>query len=197
MVRTSPLDKLTDTIFGFALAVGALGLTVRNPQDQSGIIAGIFIFGLSFVILIVIWWGHHDLMAHIDTSKPKTIFLNVVLLFFVAIEPYLLNTLNADLALFSFTSTLYAIDMAFLMGISAVLAHIVVAENHGKLSDTQLSRYRVSRNAQTVFAGLFLLSVFPQFLTWRFLNMPVRVCLWFATLILSIITSSKRRGNPD
>jgi hypothetical protein len=54
MVRTSPLDKLTDTIFGFALAVGALGLTVRNPQDQSGIIAGIFIFGLSFVILIVI-----------------------------------------------------------------------------------------------------------------------------------------------
>jgi hypothetical protein len=27
--------------------------------------------------------------------------------------------------------------------------------------------------------------------------MPVRVCLWFATLILSIITSTKRRGNPD
>ena len=186
MVRTSPLDKLTDTIFGFALAVGALGLTVRNLQDPSEIIAGIFIFGLSFVILIVIWWGHHDVMTHIDTGKPKTILLNVVLLFFVAIEPYLLNTLNADLALFSFTSTLYAIDMAFLMGISAFLAHIVIAENQGKLSDAQLSSYRLNRNAQAVFAGLFLLSVFPQFLTWRFLNMPVRVCLWFATAFHTI-----------
>jgi uncharacterized membrane protein len=197
MVRTSPLDKLTDTIFGFALAVGALSLTVRNAQNQSEVIAGIFIFGLSFVILIVIWWGHHDLMSHIDTNKPKTIFLNVVLLFFVAIEPYLLNTLNADFALFSFTSTLYAVDMAFLMGISAVLAHMLIVENQGKLSATQLKSYRLSRNAQTVFAGLFLLSVLPQFLTWRFLNMPVRVCIWYATLTLSIITSAKKRGNPD
>jgi uncharacterized membrane protein len=81
-------------IFGFALAVGALSLTVRNAQNESEVIAGIFIFGLSFVILIVIWWGHHDLMTHIDTNKPKTIFLNIVLLFFVAIEPYLLNTLK-------------------------------------------------------------------------------------------------------
>jgi hypothetical protein len=87
--------------------------------------------------------------------------------------------------------------MAFLMGISAFLAHVLITENQGKLSDAQLSSYRLSRNAQTVFAGLFLLSVLPQFLTWRFLNMPVRVCLWFATLALSIITSAKKRGNPD
>jgi len=197
MVRTSPLDKLTDTIFGFALAVGALGLTVRNLQGESEIIAGLFIFGLSFVILIVIWWGHHDVITHIDTGKPKTILLNIILLFFVAIEPYLLNTLNVDLALFSFTSTLYAIDMAFLMGVSAFLAHILVSENQGKLSDVQLSRYRLKRDSQAVFAGLFLLSVLPQFLTWRFLNIPVRVCLWFATLALSIITSAKKRGNSD
>jgi len=197
MVRTPPLDKLTDTIFGFALAVGALSLTVRNPQNESEVIAGLFIFGLSFVFLIVIWWGHHDLMSQINTSKPKTIFLNIILLFFVAIEPYLLNTLNADFALFSFTSTLYAVDMAVLMGISAILAHILVAENQGKLSDAQSSRYRLSGNAQLLFSGLFLLSVLPQFLTWSFLNMPVRVCIWYATLTLSIITSAKKRGNHD
>jgi uncharacterized membrane protein len=197
MVGTPPLDKLADMIFGFALAVGALSLTVRNPQNEPEVIGGLFIFGLSFVILIVIWWGHHDLMTHIDTNKPKTIFLNIVLLFFVAIEPYLLNTLNADVALFSFTSTLYAIDMAVLMGISAVLAHILVGENQGNLSDEGLSRYRFSGNAQLVFAGLFLLSVLPQFLTWRFMNMPVRVCIWYAALTLSIITSAKKRGNHD
>jgi uncharacterized membrane protein len=197
MVGTPPLDKLADMIFGFALAVGALSLTVRNPQNESEVIGGLFIFGLSFVILIVIWWGHHDRMSHINTKKPRTIFLNIVLLFFVAIEPYLLNTLNADVALFSFTSTLYAIDMAVLMGISAVLAHVLVAENQGNLSDEELGRYRFSRNAQLVFAGLFLLSVLPQFLTWRFMNMPIRVCIWFAALTLSIITSARKRGNHD
>ncbi len=197
MAGTSPLDKLTDTIFGFALAVGALSFTARSVQNELEVIAGIFMFGQSFLILIVIWWGHHNLMLHIDTNRPKTIFLNIVLLFFVAIEPYLLNTLNADFALFSFTSTLYAIDMAFLMGISAGLAHILVAENQGKLSDKQLQSYRLNRNAQIVFAALFLLSVFPQFLTWRFMNMPVRVCIWYATLALSIITSVTKRGNHD
>jgi uncharacterized membrane protein len=197
MSETSPLDKLANTIFGFALAIGALSLTVKNPQNESQIIAGIFIFGLSFVILIVIWWGHHDLMSHINANKPKTIFLNVVLLFFVAIEPYLLNTLNTDSALFSFTSNLYAVDMAFLMGISAALTHILAAENHGILSDDQLKSYRLSRNAQTVFAGLFVLSILPQFLTWRFMNTPVRVCIWYATLALSILTSAKKRKNHD
>jgi uncharacterized membrane protein len=195
MAGTSPLDKLTDTIFGFALAVGALSFTAKSVQNESEVIAGIFMFGQSFLILIVIWWGHHNLMLHIDTNRPKTIFMNIVLLFFVAIEPYLLNALNADFSLFAFTSTLYAIDMAFLMGISASLAHILVTENRGKLSDIQLKSYRSRRNSQIMFAGLFLLSALPQFLTWRLMNIPVRVCLWYTTLAISIVTSARNRAS--
>lgn len=193
MAKTSPLDKLTDTVFGFALAVGALNLTGRSVQSESDVIAGIFTFGQSFLILIVIWWGHHNLTFHVDTDRPKAVFLNIVLLFFVAIEPYLLNTLNTDFALFSFTSILYAVDMAFLMGISAGLAHILVSENQGNLSEAQLKRYRLNRNAQMMCAGLFLLSILPQFVTWRFINMPVRVFIWYTTLALAIIISVRNR----
>ena len=134
MSGSPPIEKLTDVIFGFALAVGALSLTGAQPQTMSAMAGGLFMFGLSFVILVVVWWGHSDLMSKLGSGKSKVVVINIVLLFFVAVEPYLLNSLNFGLALFSLASTLYAVDMAFLMGISGVLCRILVTENEGTLS---------------------------------------------------------------
>jgi hypothetical protein len=87
-------------------------------------------------------------------------------MFFVAIEPYLLNTLNSSFTLFQFASILYAIDMTFLMGISAVLSQVLVKESERTASSSQMRTYRWSRNSKFIFAGLFLVSVIPQFFTW-------------------------------
>lgn len=103
-------------------------------------------------------------MSKQPNDKPRIVILNIVLMFFVAVEPYLLNTLNSSIDLFQFTSVLYAVDMTF-MGISAVLAHILVAEYEKTLSITQMRTYKANRNFQVVFACLFLLSAFPQFFT--------------------------------
>jgi uncharacterized membrane protein len=130
MAQNSPIEKLTTAVFGFALAVGALSLTAANPETITDVVEGLVLFSLSFLILVVIWWGTSDIMSKIDQGKPVTIFLNIVLLFFVAIEPYLLNILNASVELFPLSSTLYAIDMAFLMGLSAALCHILIKENN-------------------------------------------------------------------
>jgi len=197
MPESSPIGKLTDTIFGFALAIGALSLTRTSPQNASEVLGGLFLFGLSFVILVVIWWGHSDLMSKLPDNKPKIVFLNIVLMFFVAVEPYLLNILNSDLALFQFTSILYAVDMAFLMGISAVLAHILVTENERTLSITQMRTYKSNRNSQIIFAGLFLLSGLPQFFTWTFMGTPVRIYLWLATLVFSIAVRARKKGKKE
>ena len=78
------MGKLTDTIFGFALAIGALSLTRTDPQNPSELLGGLFLFGLSFVILIVIWWDHNDLMSKLPRNKPKVILPNIALMFFVA-----------------------------------------------------------------------------------------------------------------
>jgi len=117
MPKDSPIGKLTDAVFGFALAVGALSLTAANPKTTADVVGGLVLFSLSFIILVVIWWGTSDIMSKIDQGKPVTVFLNIVLLFFVAVEPYLLNILNISVSLFPLSSTLYGIDMSFLMGI--------------------------------------------------------------------------------
>ena len=193
MPESSPIGKLTDAVFGFALAVGALSLTSANPQTAGDIVEGLSLFTLSFIILVVIWWGTSDLMSRLDQKRPVTVFLNIVLLFFVAIEPYLLNILNASFTLFPLSSTLYAVDMAFLMGVSAALCHILIKEKKETLTTGQQRLYTVSRNNQFVFAGLFLLSTLPQFLEWTVGRMNVRVLIWFVTLAVSIAASARNR----
>jgi len=193
MFRDSPIGILTEAVFGFALAVGALSLTAANPQTVVEIVGGLLLFSLSFVILVVIWWGTSDLISKLDQGRSTTIFLNIALLFFVAIEPYLLNILSTSQDLFPFTSTLYAIDMSFLMGISAALCHILLKEKKETLAAHQLKFYTMNRNGQFVFAGLFLLSIVPQFAEWILAGFSVRVLIWFATLALSISVSARNR----
>jgi uncharacterized membrane protein len=194
MSRISPIGKLTDAVFGFALAVGALSLTSANPQNAGDIAEGLVLFTLSFIILVVIWWGTSDLMSKLDQTRAPTIVLNIVLLFFVAIEPYFLNILNSSVSLFPLTSTLYAVDMAALMAISAALCHILVNEEKEIIPEQQLGVYRAKRNNQLVFAGLFLFSAFPLFLEWTIGGMNVRVLIWLATLALAIATSARKSG---
>jgi len=195
MLQNSPIEKLTTAVFGFALAVGALSLTSANPETTADIVEGLILFSLSFLILVVIWWGTSEIMSKIDQGKPVTIFINIALLFFVAIEPYLLNILNISTQLFPLSSSLYGIDMAFLMGLSAVLCHILIKENKTTFTAQQLKYFTMSRNRQLVCAGLFFLSLLPQFLEWTLVGMPVRVFIWFATLAFSLTLSAQNRNN--
>ncbi|HIH00421.1 MAG TPA: DUF1211 domain-containing protein, partial [Thermoplasmata archaeon] len=141
MLHDTPIEKLTTAVFGFALAVGALSLTKANPETIADVVGGLVLFSLSFIILVVIWWGTSDIMSKINQGNPVTILLNIVLLFFVAIEPYLLNILNASAELFPLSSSLYAIDMAFLMAMSAALCHILIKENKASLTAQQLHHF--------------------------------------------------------
>jgi len=190
MLKESPLRILTEAVFGFALAVGALSLTAANPETVLEIVGGLLLFSLSFAILVVIWWGTSNLMSQLDQEKSKTVFLNVALLFFVAIEPYLLNIQSTSQALFPFTSTLYAIDMAFLLGISAALCHILLGEKKETLTAHQLRYYTMNRNYQFVCVGLFLFSIAPQFADWIFAGFSVRSLIWFVALGSSILLTS-------
>jgi uncharacterized membrane protein len=65
MPRESTIGKLTDAVFGFALAVGALSLTIANLKNEE-IIGGLLLFSLSFIILVVIWWGTSNILSNIN-----------------------------------------------------------------------------------------------------------------------------------
>ncbi len=197
MLKDSPIRILTEAVFGFALAVGALSLTAANPKTELEIVGGLLLFSLSFIILVVIWWGTSNLISQLNQGKSATMFLNIALLFFVAVEPYLLNVQSTSQSLFPFTSTLYAIDMAFLLGISAALCHILLGEKKETLNANQLRYYTMNRNYQFLFAGLFLFSIVPQFAEWILFGFSVRSLIWFVTLGSSILLTSGRNRNKQ
>jgi len=193
MLQNSPIEKLTTAVFGFALAVGALSLTKANPETTIDVLGGLVLFSLSFIILVVIWWGTSEIMSQIDQGKSTTILLNILLLFFVAIEPYLLNILNASTQLFPLSSTLYGLDMAFLMMLSALLSQILIKENKETLTTQQLKYFIIGRDNQFICAGLFLISILPPFLELTIAGTPVRVLIWFGTLALSLAVSTRKK----
>lgn len=84
--------------------------------------------------------------------------------------------------------------MAFFMGLSAALCHILIKENKATFTAQRVGHFMVCRNDQLVSAGLFFYSFLPQFLEWTLAGMPGRILIWFATLTFSLTVSAGNRN---
>lgn len=191
MKRPRPrIESLSDIIFGLALAISSIPLISRIPARPFGILIDIAEFGFSFLILISVWLGYTNIMSVLPLEDSTIVFLNIVLLFFVSIEPYLfyLNItfdLLAHEQFLNYASVLYALDMTGLMLILALFTHELAKEEKGLVPKDSLARYKVARNRLFISAALFAVTVLPLFWTVRFLNSPIRFDFWFIPLILS------------
>ena len=113
-------------------------------------------------------------------------WLNILLLFFVSIEPYLLSLISlgpatANHVMLAFTSQIYALDLIGLTGILGLFAHIL-ARKEERVSPESIEGFKWLRNTQFVSAGVFGLSALPIFWSWTIQGTPLRFYLWYATL---------------
>ncbi len=129
----------------------------------------------------------------LDQEKTRTILLNILLLFFIAIEPYLLTITSVNMALLPLSSTLYAIDMAALMIILTALCHILINENKEILTPQQLKYYSMNRYKQCVVTGLFSLSALPMIAEWAAGGFSVRSIIWLFTLAPSVAAPLRKK----
>jgi len=123
--------------------------------------------------------------------------LNILLLFFVSIEPYLLSIISfgpvtANRVMLEFSSQIYAIDLTGLTGILGLFAHIFV-KREGLLKPESVGVYKLVRDTQLVSAGLFGLSVLPIFWSWMIQGTPIRFYFWYATLACVWISRGLQR----
>jgi len=145
-------------------------------------------------------------MSVLPMENRTTIFLNVVMLFSVSLEPYLFNLVTlfghaAETQVVEYASLLYALDMAALMAILAFFTHELAIEERQLISVELLVPYRRVRNTMLVSAGLFLLTMFPQFWSWRIQDVPIRFYFWIAPLAVfwigrALVVPSKSNQKP-
>jgi uncharacterized membrane protein len=197
------IESLSDLIFGLALSVGTISLIAKAPKHPADIISDVVQFGFSFIILISVWFRYTSVMSVLPVEDRTTMILNTIMLFLVAIEPYLfyLNTtfdLSQDLVLLDTASILYALDMAGLMAILALFTHQLTIEEKQLIPQTLLRMYRTTRTNLLVSSALFAVTILPVFWALTIQGMPLRFYVWFAPLILSstrrISTTQKSRS---
>lgn len=87
------IEGLSDLISGLALSIGAIQLVGTPPKTNAQLILALSAFGFSFLILIGVWDRYTSIASVVPVETTALVRLNMILLFLVAIEPYLFNLL--------------------------------------------------------------------------------------------------------
>jgi len=197
---------LSDLIFGLSLSIGAITLIGTQTYTPTSIFYRIVSFIFNFTIIIMIWVRYTGTMTILPVETGQVIFLNLLMLLLVGLEPYLLSIIQASmfipdqtgqLPLLSTTATpysstpdystaLYALVLAGLVGIQGFFTHILSREEKGLVPASFLKKYRVARNVQFLLAMLFIISALPPFWGSTTLGLPLRLQVWWIPLLGSV-----------
>jgi hypothetical protein len=136
-------------------------------------------------------------MSALPSEIASTLFLTLVLLFCVSLEPYLFYMLmnNATQNLLSFTSVGYALDVGFMFVILGILAFSVLEQNRKlegeyrrpRLDAKALPTFRRMMIEEYAVGVLFLVSAAPIF----WVPTPIghlRFVLWYLSFLLPVIS---------
>lgn len=189
------IESLSDLIFGLALSIGALTLFANPTSAQAAdptlvVLTDLSAFFYTFVMLILVWIRYTALVPYLPVESPRTLRLNITMLFLVAIEPYLFNQIfgvnhpawTSPLGLF--VTSLFALDFGGLLAILAAFDHLALRQTVVKVPDDRRNVFRFQRTSQAVGGAFFLLSAVPWFGTTEVGGTSLRLYLWLVPLFL-------------
>lgn len=95
---TSRLETLCDGVWAIALTLLVLDLRVP-PSETAAAAGGLTVallrlwpsylgYGISFLILGIMWANHHSLFKLVARTDETFVYLNLLLLLFVAVQPF-------------------------------------------------------------------------------------------------------------
>ena len=177
------------------MSIGALNLIANRPTDTQTLLGNIATFGFSFLILIFVWFRYTETMSVLPVETGRTRSLNTIMLFLVAIEPYLFNQLSFGLNAVASSplpqdvaSATYGLDLGAIWIILAAFTHVLTIEEKNLAPDL-FRKYRLLRNLEIIVAAIFFVSILPQFWTIMIGSTSLRYVLWGLTFFV------RRTGN--
>ena len=187
------IESLSDLVFGLALSIGSLTLIGRSlPSTGSDLAYDVFQFGFSFVILVMIWLGYSRTISVLPVESTSALFLNLVLLFCVALEPYLFFVLfsGSDTAQY-YASIAYGLDVGVMFLALATLARLLLKEEKNLTKEKRrvhplaLSKFKRLMIIQYIIALIFLASALPLPFLWipTAIGAP-RFVLWYSSFAI-------------
>lgn len=158
------IKSLSDLIFGLALSIGALTLIDQAIQNFQELLASLLYFAFSFFILISVWRVYSTIVSVLPAETTRMINLNILLLFLVTIEPFLLNQVfSLSGELLNHVSIMYAIDLGSMFLILAYFDHALSQEEKNLVPKEYQDTFRKNRYFDLLTAGIFFISIIPVF----------------------------------
>lgn len=159
----------------FAIAITLLVLEIRVPKSDWSklitpqqlheylidVIPNVLGFVISFFIIGFYWTIHHRIFGYVINFDTKLIWLNLLMLFFIALLPFT-TTLTSEYGYLAESFIFYWINVAFI-GLVSFFIQLHISNPSKKLSvgfeDTNKRRYVLARGLLTCcifFLGAFL-----------------------------------------
>jgi len=159
------IESLSDLIFGLALSIGALALIAQPVLTAADLLRDLVDFAFGFIVLIAVWVRYTGSISYLTIETHGVLRLNILMLFLVAIEPYLFNQVfgslsapQVDRALANLASAAYAIDLSTLMGVLASFEHLAAKSPSIPAGSDIANSFLRYRNIHLLVAGVFLIS---------------------------------------
>ncbi len=195
------IEQLSDLVFGLALSIGSLELIARIPANAAGLAVSIGLFGFSFLVVVSIWIGYSRIMTTISHETSGTVSLNLLLLFFLVLEPYLFFVLQSNTTYVEWASFAYAIDVGLMFLILGSMIRLALRRNipSSELHPLLLQRFRVAMSFYLLVGGIYVFSAVPIF--WY--HTPIgylRFVFWYSALgflFLGVVNRRRERRVQD
>jgi uncharacterized membrane protein len=162
-----------------------LVITVGQSSSVGDINRNILEFLFVFLILITSWIIYTSDMSVLPIETRLVTALNIVLLMFVALTPYLFDQVVSTSNLSSvqeYASILFTVDYAATLVIMTVFAHIIAQEEEHLVDGEIMVRFRRIRNRLGFLAFVVLLSLAAPW-DWLLLGVRIRLLIWYIPII--------------
>ena len=188
------IENLSDLVFGLALSIGSIVLISKpaaNP-DRSRNGHRVLRFRLSTCCLDLVHYT--TTITALPYEVRGTFLLNIMLLFCVAVEPYLFYVLvEGKVSLIEFASSVYALDVGAMLFILAGLVRILLNEEKKRgshdLPPDRLKMFRRFVISRVVGGVIFLVSALPLFWTPVPIGQFLRFDIWYAVMVILFVDS--------
>jgi len=193
------IGSISDVVFGLALSIGSLILVSQTPTTGHALAFGIFYFGFSFLVVILVWLAFRRITVVLPYETQATLAVNVALLFGVAIEPFLFYVMITPNAIGADASMAFAVDLGVLMFLLAALGYLLLQEEEGeahhRIARDVIDRIDRSTIFHLVVGGIFLVSAAPLFWNLQFAGGPIRYDLWYFGLAWIFAVQARSAAN--
>jgi uncharacterized membrane protein len=201
-MRRQDIENLSNLVFGLVLSIVSLILIANPPKNPEEMLKDLLWFTFSFMLVISVWRSYVAIMCEIEEWKPREVRLNILLLLFVGMEPYLFNAitfqdyllpLNVQDIMNNVGTMLFALDIAIILWIIAIYYQIL-ADEHAK-SERRERHYRRERNARIISGLIFAFSAFPFNWSVTIMDMHLRYIIWLVPLVfvtMNMIRNQRR-----